>query len=67
MDYKAFKRDCIGILRQSIGEDYVGFVFNEIGGDLIEGIESACGSQYNGDDIKMAIGRVLCNRFGVEF
>lgn len=54
------------LLRKSISDDYVGTITREIIEDVIEDIETSADVEYNEDDIKLAIGRVLIERMGLE-
>ena len=65
-DYSTFVNDCLNILGKSINEDYVRYIFTAISGDLIEDVETSVDENYSIDDIRLAIGRVLCNRLGIE-
>ena len=66
-NYKAFKEHCLKVLQKSIGDDYAGYIYTCLSGDLIEDVETACdGEVWNEDDIRMAVGRTLCNRLGIE-
>lgn len=66
-NHKLFKSVCMDILRQSISEDYVEYIYTAISGDLIDDVEDTCDAFYSKDAIRLAIGRVLCNRLGIEF
>ena len=65
-DYSTFVNDCLNILGKSISEDYVRYIFTAISSDLIEDVETSADENYSIDDIRLAIGRVLCNRLGIE-
>ena len=65
-DYVKFTNDCLAILGKSISEDYVRYIYTAISGDLIEDVETSADENYSIDDIRLAIGRVLCNRLGIE-
>ena len=65
-DYSTFTNDCITLLGKSISEDYVRYIFTAISGDLIEDVETHADGNYSIADIRLAIGRVLCNRLGIE-
>lgn len=65
-DYSTFVNDCLNILGKSISEDYVRYIYTAISGDLIEDVETSADENYSIDDIRFAIGRVLCNRLGIE-
>lgn len=66
-NYNLFKTVCMDILRESISDDYVAYIYTAISGDLIDDVEATSDDGYNNDDIRFAIGRVLCNRLGIEF
>ena len=65
-DYVKFTNDCLTILGKSISEDYVRYIYTAISGDLIEDVETSADENYSIDDIRLAIGRVLCNRLGID-
>ena len=65
-DYSTFTNDCINLLGETISKDYVRYIYTEISGDLIEDVETSADENYSIDDIRLAIGRVLCKRLGVE-
>ena len=49
-----------------IGEDYLRGIADEILDDVNEDVRCSADEDYNEDDIRLAIGRVLCNRLGIE-
>lgn len=49
-----------------IGEDYVREIAHEILDDVNEDIRCSADEDYNEDDIRLAVGRVLCDRLGIE-
>lgn len=65
-DYSTFVNDCLNILGKTISKDYVRYIYTAISGDLIEDVETSADENYSIDDIRLAIGRVLCNRLGIE-
>lgn len=65
-DYSTFDNDCLNILGKTISKDYVRYIYTAISGDLIEDVETSADENYSIDDIRLAIGRVLCNRLGIE-
>lgn len=65
-DYSTFTNDCINLLGETISKDYVRYIYTEISGDLIEDVETSADENYSIDDIRLAIGRVLCKRLGIE-
>lgn len=65
-DIIQFRNIVEDVLRCSIGDDYVSYVWTLFGGDIIEDVESCADEDYNEDDIRMAIGRVICRRLGIE-
>lgn len=65
-NHKLFKSVCMDILRQSISEDYIEYIYTAISDDLIDDVEATCDAFYSRDEIRFAIGRVLCNRLEIE-
>ena len=58
------------ILRQSISDEYTERIADKIADEVAWDIyftRDVGDSHFNGDDIKLAIGRVICNRFGIEW
>lgn len=66
MDYKELTIVVENMLRKSISDDYVGSITTMIIDDIIDDIETSADDNYNTDDVKLAIGRVLMNRLGIE-
>jgi hypothetical protein len=52
------------ILSLSVGDDYVEYILNSIMEDVIEDIKETADEEYSDDDIRFAIGRVICKKFG---
>jgi hypothetical protein len=52
------------ILSLSVGNDYVEYILNSIMEDVIEDIKETADEEYSDDDIRFAIGRVICKKFG---
>lgn len=65
-DYSTFTNDCVNLLGETISKDYVRYIYTTISGDLIEDVETSADENYSIDDIRLAIGRVLCKRLGIE-
>lgn len=59
--FRLFIRD---MLRKSISDDYVDNILDEIIDDVVEDVECCADENWNEDDVRLAIGRVLCNRLG---
>ena len=49
-----------------IGEDYLREIADGILDDVNEDVRCSADKDYNEDDIRLAIGRVLCDRLGIE-
>ena len=57
----------VRLLRLSISTDYVGVIAEKIGSEVLEDVELCADSdEWNEDDIRLAIGRVLCEKLGIE-
>lgn len=52
-------------LRQSISSDYTRSIAESILEDVKEDIECSADEDFNEDDIRLAIGRVLMDRLGI--
>lgn len=50
------------LLRKAISDDYTGDILRIIFDDVIEDIKTTADVNYNEDDIKLALGRVLLDR-----
>ena len=53
-------------LQFAVGNDYVQLVADSILDDVAADIAAAADEDYNSDDVRMAVGRVLCKRLNVE-
>ena len=52
------------ILSLSVSKDYVEYILNSIIIGVIEDIKETADEEYGNDDIRFAIGRVICKKFG---
>lgn len=52
------------ILSLSVSKDYVEYILNSIIVGVIEDIKETADEEYSDDDIRFAIGRVICKKFG---
>lgn len=66
-NYNHFKELTRNILKSSVSDEYAGWIMNNIIGDVMEDVEVCADENYNEDDIRLAIGRVLCDRFGIQY
>lgn len=48
-------------------DDYASRICDEIIDDVIEDVVECADEEWSEGDIKLAIGRVLCSRLGIEF
>ena len=53
------------LLRKAISDDYTGDILRIIFNDVLEDIKATADVNYNEDDIKLALGRVLLNRLKI--
>lgn len=70
LNREKFVHDIETRLRQPISDDYAGKIADRIADEVAWDIyftRDDGDSHFNGDDVKLAIGRVLCNHLGVEF
>jgi len=54
------------ILRKAISDDYSSTILNFIYDDVIEDIKTSADEDYNEDDVKLALGRVLIDKLNIE-
>lgn len=54
-------------LLKKMTDDYASRICDEIIDDVIEDVVECADEEWSEGDIKLAIGRVLCNRLGIEF
>lgn len=54
------------LLTYSCTKEYSRKIANHILADVLEDIKTSAGEEYNEDDIRLAIGRVLMNKLGME-
>ena len=52
------------MLCESVSNDYVDNILDEIIDDVVDDVECCADENWNEDDVRLAIGRVLCNRLG---
>lgn len=56
------------LIRRAMSDDYSDRVASEIMPDVIQDVEECADSEdWNIDDVRLAIGRVLCTRLGIEW
>lgn len=58
------------LLAVAISDDYLGDIIRELSADIIADVETSSAfldeGYWNNDDIKLAIGRTLVTRLGIE-
>ena len=54
------------VLAQAVAEDYVGPLVDAIADEVREDLVAAADPEYSVGDVRLAIGRVLLSRLGVE-
>lgn len=57
--------DIYNQLAKSVATEYANYIADEIGEAVREDIAASAGPEPNEDDLRLAIGRVLCERLGV--
>ena len=62
----AFRKCLEDMLRKCISTDYVGNIIDEILDDVMDDVELTADKEWNEDDIRLAVGRVICDRLGIE-
>ena len=56
------------LMRKAMSDDYSDRVASEIMSDVIQDVDECADSEdWNIDDVRLAIGRVLCTRLGIEW
>lgn len=56
------------LLKKSISDDYVGYIIDNILDDVVNDVkETADPEEWNEDDIKLAIGRVILDKIGADY
>ena len=53
-------------LAKSMATEYANYIADEIIEAVREDIAASAGPEPNNDDLRLAIGRVLCDRLGVQ-
>ena len=51
-----------GILRRGISDDYTNDILEQIYDDVLEDIRTSADKDYNEDDVRLALGRVIFER-----
>lgn len=54
-------------LLNKLTDDYASRICDEIIDDVIDDVVECADEEWSEGDIKLAIGRVLCSRLGIEF
>lgn len=54
------------LLRDAIPDDYRGYIVNEILSDVCEDVDCAADEEFSDGDVRLALGRVLCSRLGID-
>lgn len=62
----AFRRCLEDMFRKCVSSDYTGDIIDNIIDDVIEDVELTADEEWNEDDIKLAVGRVICDRLNIE-
>lgn len=57
----------LSLLKKSISDDYVVYIADNILDDVVEDVkETADRTEWNEDDVRLAIGRVLIDKLGID-
>lgn len=59
------QEDVYNELAKSMATEYANYIADEIVEAVREDIAASAGAEPNNDDLRLAIGRVLCDRLGV--
>jgi hypothetical protein len=54
------------LLKQTVSNDYVDYILNVIIDDVKEDVLTSADENFNEDDVRFAIGRVLMKKLGIE-
>lgn len=54
------------ILRRAISDEYSTEILNSLYEDTLEDIRTSADKDYNEDDVKLALGRVLIDKLNIE-
>lgn len=54
------------ILRRAISDEYSTEILNSLYEDILEDIRTSADEDYNEDDVKLALGRVLIDKLNIE-
>ena len=61
-DYEFIK----SIMKQAVSDDYVRYIMEVLYYDILDDIKTSADEDYNEDDVRLAIGRVLMDKLGIE-
>ena len=53
-------------LASGISTDYLDYIIDELISDVIEDVKTSADADYSDDDIRLAVGRVLFLKLGME-
>ena len=61
-----FVKEFIRTNNKFISDEYIGKIIDFIIDDVIEDIEACANIEFNEDDIRLAVGRTILNKFNFE-
>jgi len=61
------KDDMIVLLDEGIASDYIEKIVDKILDDVAEDIDNCADKDYSVDDIRLAIGRILIEKLGIDY
>lgn len=61
-DYEFIK----SIMKQAVSDEYVRYIMEVLYYDILDDIKTSADENYNEDDVRLAIGRVLMDKLGIE-
>ena len=53
------------MLSKSIATEYAQYISEEISDEVRQDVETSAGKDFNEDDLRLAIGRVLCEKLNI--
>ena len=55
------------LIKVAVTRDYAMYITEEIIDDVLRDVTECADADYSDDDVRYAIGRVLCEKLGIEY